>query len=122
MFLHSKENRFLLDILRLGHGLSTLRKDYPDLLAETLSRSSETLALAKSEWTAFVNEFYIGSGLQVPEYPQYVEIQEALGLYGRSQFERILRRLKRNGLKRWNVFVDKIWPKVWRIWKKSREE
>ncbi len=56
---------------------------------------------------------------QVPEYPQYLEIQEALGLYGRSKFERNLRRLKRNGLKRWNVFIDKFWPKLPRIWKKS---
>ena len=118
MFLHSKENRFLFDILRLSHNLSTLQKDYPDLLAETLYRSSETLNLAKSEWTSFANEFYINSGLQVPEYSQYVEIQEALGLCGRSPFERILRRLKRNGLKRWNVFVDKIWPKIGRIRKK----
>ena len=119
MFLHSKENRFLFDILRLGHGFPRLRKDYPELLAEILYRSSETLPLAESEWTTFADEFYITLGLEVPEYPQYLEIQEALGLYGRSQFERILRRLKRNGLKRWNVFVDKIWPK---IRKKSREE
>jgi hypothetical protein len=121
MFLHSKENMFLFDILRLGHPLSTLRKDYPDLIAETLYRSSEALAFAKSEWTAFVDDYYIASGLQLPEYPQYVEVQEALGLYGRSQFECTLRRLKRNGLKRWNMLVDKIGPKVWRIWK-SREE
>ena len=108
MFLHSKENRFLFDILRPGHNLLTLREDYPDFLTESLYRSSETLALAKSEWSAFINDFYIRSGLQVPEYPQYVEIQEALGLCGRSQFEPTLRTLKRNGLKRWNVVVDKV--------------
>ena len=121
MFLHSKENQFLFNMLRFGHPLSTLRKDYPDLMAEALYRSSETLALAESEWKAFVDDYYIASGLQLPAYPQYVEVQEALGLYGRSQFERTLRRLKRNGLKRWNMFVDKIWPKVRRIWK-TREE
>ena len=115
MFLHSKENRFLFDILRSGHSLLTLRKEYPDLLTEILYRSSERLALAKSEWIAFIDEHYIRSGLQVPEYSQYVEIQEALGLYGRSQFERTLRRLKRIGLKRWNVFLDKIWPKAQRL-------
>lgn len=121
MFLHSKENRFLFDILRLGHNLSTLRKDYPDLLAEALYRSSKTLILAKSEWTTFVNEFYINSYLQVPEYSQYVEIQEALGLYGRSQFERILRKLKRNVLKRWNMLVDNIWTKIQGI-RRNREQ
>lgn len=115
MFLHSRENTFLFDMLRLGHGLTILRKDYPDILADALYRSSETLALAESEWMKFADEFFTSRGFQVPEYPQYVEIQEALGLYGRSRFERILRKLKRNGSKRWNVFVDKIRSKCERI-------
>jgi hypothetical protein len=112
MFQHSKENTFLFHILRLAHGLPALQEDYPEFLAEALRRSPETLALAESEWKAFSYEFYTDVGLPMPDNPQYVEIQEALGLYGRSQLERTLRRLKRNGIKWWNVFADKLWSKL----------
>src|SRR5438046_7793714 len=58
MFRHSKENQFLFDILRLGSSFSRLQDSYPDLFAEALYRSPETLTLAKSEWTTFANQFY----------------------------------------------------------------
>lgn len=79
MFQHSRENQFLFDILRLGSNFSTLQDNFPELFAEALYRSPETLALAKSEWTTFANQFYLDAGLQIPEYPQYMEIQVALG-------------------------------------------
>ena len=82
MFLHSKENSFLVDILRFGHSFKTLRKNHPELLTEALQRSPENLAGAASEWRAFVDEFYGNQGIPVSDYPQYVEIQEALGMYG----------------------------------------
>ena len=108
MFVHSKENLLLFDILRLGNGFRELRKNHADLLVEVLHRSTEKLALAATEWKAFTHEFYIDQGLPVPDYPQFVEIQEALGLYGQSQFERTFRRLKRTFLKRWNMLFDRF--------------
>ena len=108
MFVRSKENLLLFDILRLGNGFTELRKNHADLLVEVLRRSTEKLALAATQWKAFAHEFYIDQGLPVPDYPQFVEIQEALGLYGQSQFERTFRRLKRTLLKHWNVFFDRF--------------
>ena len=108
MFVHSKENLLLFDILRLGKGFRGLQKDHGDLLVEILHRSTQKLALAATEWKAFAHEFYIDQGLSVPDYPQFVEIQEALGLYGQSRLERTFRRLKRTLLKRWNVFFDRF--------------
>jgi hypothetical protein len=107
MFLHSRENRFLLDILRMGRNFLELKETYPDLLAKALHRSSANLALATSEWRAFTTEYYLDKNLTIPDYPDYVEIQEALGIYGRSKLTRWLHKLKRNALKRWNVFIDK---------------
>ena len=109
MFVHSKENLLLFDILRLGNGFTELRKNHADLLVEVLRRSTEKLALAATQWKAFAHEFYIDQGFPVPDYPQFVEIQEPLGLYGQSQFERTFGRLKRTLLKRWNVFFDRFW-------------
>jgi hypothetical protein len=122
MFLHSEENRFLHDILRWGSGLSRLQRDYPDLLPEILYRSPEKLALAESAWNYLAQRLYTSAGVEPPDYPQLIEIQEGLGLYGRSQFARILHRLKRNVLKRWNVMVDKLRSKFRRIWKKTCEK
>jgi hypothetical protein len=109
MFVHSKENLLLFDILRLGNGFTELRKNHASLLIEILRRSTEKLALAETEWKAFAHEFYIDQGLPIPDYPQFIEIQESLGLYGHSRLERIFWRFKRSLLKRWNVFFDKFW-------------
>ena len=64
--LHSRENRFLFDILRIGLNFLELREIYPDLLAEALYRSSENLALAASEWRAFAAEFNLDKKLYSP--------------------------------------------------------
>ena len=114
MFLHSRENRFLFDILRMGRNFLELREIYPDLLAEALHRFSENLTLTASEWRAFTADFYLDKNLTIPDYPEYVEIQEALGICGRFKLERWFRKLKRNALKRWNVFIDKYWPGCWK--------
>ena len=91
----------------MGRNFLELRETYPDLLAEALHRGSENLALATSEWRAFTTDYYLDKNITIPDYPDYVEIQEALGICGRSKLKRWLRKLKRNALKRWNVFIDK---------------
>ena len=123
MFLHSRENRFLFDILRprVGETFTDWRRRYPDLLEEALHRSSESLDLAASEWKYFTDQFFRDH--PVLDNPQFVEIQEGLGLYGRWVFERTLRRLKRTAQKRLNVFWDEIcegWGKGWQKGRKYR--
>jgi hypothetical protein len=102
--------RFLFDILRLGHNFAKLRKNHLELLAQALHRSRKKLVSAASEWKIFSEENYISKRLPISDYPQYIEIQEALGTYRRSRFERAFRKLKRIVLKQRNVLVDKFGP------------
>ena len=102
LFQHSKENEFLFDILRSGCSIADLRWKYSEFLAEALHRSPETLEQAASEWETFVDEFFRNQGRVIPNWPQYVEIQEGVGIYGPW------RRLKRRTLKWWNVLWDEL--------------
>ena len=109
MFMHSRENLFLFEILLTDRNFLQLRKIYPDLLAQALCRSSENIALVASEWRAFASRFYLDINYTIPDYPDLVEIQESLGIYGRSKLERWSRKLRRNALRQWNIFIDKYW-------------
>jgi len=102
MFQQSKENEFLFDILRSGCDIADLRWKYREFLTEALHRSQETIKQAASEWEAFVDEFFRNKGRVIPDWPQYVEIQEGVGIYGPW------RRLKRRALKWWNVLWDEL--------------
>ena len=73
-----------------------------NFLAEALHRSPETLEQAASEWEAFADELFRNKGRVIPDWPQYVEIQEGVGIYGSW------RRLKRRALKWWNVLWDEL--------------
>ena len=118
-FIDSKENLFLSDILTRARSLRNIQEDHPRILREAISRTPQTIAMAAAEWNAFVEEFYADQGLPVPDWPQYIEIQESLGLYGRTPAERNLRKLKRRiqrlsyifayGIRH---FVERFWP--WR--------
>jgi hypothetical protein len=108
MFLHSREHMFLYEILSQNVDFRFLRWRHSQLLVEALQRSSETIAMAASEWDEFCNFFYISRGYPVPDLLLYVEIQEALGIYGRWWIERVLRMFKRRLAKQMNVISDRI--------------
>lgn len=116
MFLDSKENQFLGQILRpRKRNFGDLRWQHGRLLAEALRRTPEALELAASAWKVFVSDYF--RDRPVPDWPQYVEIQEGLGLYGRSPFERTFRKLKRTAQKRLNVLWDAFcegWRRGWK--------
>jgi hypothetical protein len=114
MFLRSKENQFLSSLLRPRKGmtLAYLRQNYPEIMSRALHRSPETLGLAVSEWKAFTNHYFISRGRPIPDWPQYVEIQERLESYVSSSFERTLRRLKRNAQK----WLKVLWGHICRVW------
>jgi len=109
MFIHSKENRFLFDILHRGDRLSSLRRNHPKLLSEALLRNHDTIAIAAAEWKAFVEETYLRKGLAIPDYAHFIQIREALDLYGSSKLQRIFRIAQKN----LSVFIHplKTWVK-----------
>jgi hypothetical protein len=107
MFLHSRQNLFVFDILRIGYSFTKLKEIHPDIFSEALARTSIRIEQAAAEWKSFAQEKYLSKGLVIPDYPQFVQIQEALGLYGRSKLERALRRIKSSIRKQWYVIFDR---------------
>lgn len=110
MFLYSRENQFLFFLLRPRKGMTFayLKQEYPEIVSEALHRSPETLGLAFSEWKAFKNSCFISRGRPVPDWPQYMEIEEAFALHELSSFEIILRRFKRTAQK-WLKICGRVW-------------
>ena len=72
-----------------------LRAHYGDLLSVALKRSPEALSAVASEWASFKYSWFQQYERPVPDWPAYVEIQEGLGIYGRTRWHRFGRRVKR---------------------------
>ena len=119
LLMDSEENRFLSDILTRARSLRNIQEDHPRILQEAIGRTPQAIAMATAEWNAFAEEFYGAQGLPVPDWPQCIEIQESLGLYGSTPAERNLRKQKRR-IQRLSYifiygvrdFVERSWP--WR--------
>jgi hypothetical protein len=107
MFLHSRENMFLCEILLQTVDFRFLKRRHPQLLSEALEHSPENIATAASLWTEFA-EFYSSLDESVPDLPLYVEIQESLGIYGRGPIERAVRKLVRRVRKRLMVLIERF--------------
>ena len=110
LFRQSTENKFLFDILRprAEFTLDNLRRQYPRLMTDALHRSKQAIDLAASQWNIFTTEMYTDRGQPIPDWPQYIEIQEGLGLYGRSRLERVVRKFKRRTQK----WLDMLWDTI----------
>jgi hypothetical protein len=106
MFTHSRKNLFVFDVVRIGCNFAKLKEVHPDLFSEALARNSMRIDQAATEWKSFIEGKYSSKGLVIPDYPQFIQIQEALGLYGQSKLERTLRRIKSRIRKCWYVIVD----------------
>jgi hypothetical protein len=71
-----------------------LQKYYPELLKNALEYSPKSLAKAGAEWETFTHRFFINRGRPVPDWPLYVQIQEGLGIYGKTSVHRLVRSMK----------------------------
>ena len=120
MFLLSKENNSLDDILRPGQA-TVLRICHWNRGNFWKKLFVETLELSDSEWRAFAGDTFRDRGCPVPDWPPFVEIQEGLGLCGRSLFERTLRKLKRTAQKELNVLWDEFCESWWKSWKGQKD-
>lgn len=115
MYKFSQENRFLwLIVGPIVMDLKCLHREYPELVDEALERSPENLASAAREWKSFAY-YWNDRGDPIPDHPSFVEIQEGLGLYGRTPLERSLRRIKRTAQKRLNVFIWRLYEWIPRL-------
>ena len=89
----SRENNFFYDILSPMYGctLADFMEKYPDLFQNAIKRSRKSLEAAGAEITNLFTTF----GIAIPRPSLEFEIREALGLYGKTAVERLLRKLKR---------------------------
>jgi hypothetical protein len=88
LYLSASENMFMDNFLLFGNSLPQLHDCNPDVLEEALEWSHDALVTVRSEWEHFVDDFYTSRRRALPDWPQYVEIQKGLGMYGRFHFPR----------------------------------
>jgi hypothetical protein len=91
----SETSHFLLLLLRYGIPLKTLEIWAPNTLKEALQRTPETLTRATGVWKDMTDRFFRNLGRPVPDWPGFVEIQEELGIYGKTAIHRAARRITR---------------------------
>jgi hypothetical protein len=108
-YLHSSENLFLGHVL-LGNvnSLNSLETFHPKELKMALERTPETLADAAILWESIVNDLFRGRNRPIPNWPQFVEIQEGLGIYGTTRYHRLTRDLKKRAQGRLKGIFEKL--------------
>jgi hypothetical protein len=92
-YSESKENFFLDYVLR-GYSLCELQERFPVELPEALRRTPDRLGHATREWEEFTRVFFISQGRPVPYWSSYIEIQQGLGIMGKTDYSMIGMRLR----------------------------
>jgi hypothetical protein len=105
LHLNSDENIFLTHLIQ-KEVFSVIREKHGSAVVEALKQSPDTLAGAAAAWTSFGDTFFRNRGRPIPDWPIYVEIQEALGIYGK--FGQYRRMVKKNIQEHLKVVFDKL--------------
>lgn len=95
LYLHSKENQLLGMAALTFSDFKKVKSHHRRTLAKALNRSQEAMDGARSEWEKFTRAFFKNQGRPVPDWPLYVGVQEALGIYGTTERHVMWRNLKR---------------------------
>jgi hypothetical protein len=80
LHLNSEKNIFLLDIVGMRN-MSIIQKRHQKFMAEALKESPDSLSRAAAAWEGLVDTVFRKRGQPIPDWPIYIEIQEALGIY-----------------------------------------
>lgn len=105
---YSKEALLLCLILDQTVDVDQLRKVNATLIDQIMEKSPENLARIAAQWKSFTDKFFIGRGRPVPEWTQYIEIQEVLGIFGTSSLHRFGRSLRQSGLRLLKKAMDLV--------------
>jgi len=92
--LQSEEVFFLCYLFR--YGLTRTVIAFPEMVKDILQKSSCQTERIKNEWHRFAALYYTSRGRPIPDWAQYIEIQEGLGLM-RNYHKKNIRRLKKRG-------------------------
>ena len=98
LYNNSRQHDFLNRLLRRSHQ-ETFIKYYSDLVSTAYSET--TTEDIQKEWDYFCNRYFVKQGLRIPDWPQYIDVQEQLGLHKRKLLHTL----------RWNKL-----PTGWRGW------
>ena len=104
----SDASYFLTLILRSGISLEILEAMAPNTMKEALQRNPETLTHATGVWKDMTDRFFRDLGRPVPGWPGFVEIQEELGIEGKSAVHCAARRIKRRAQMVWRRMIDEL--------------
>jgi hypothetical protein len=87
----SVEAAFLGFVMDQMVDIDFLRTINSTLVDSILERSPENLQQIASQWHSFTNQFFLSKGRPIPDWPQYINIQQELGLLENSGRFRSLR-------------------------------
>lgn len=83
-------------------------KAFPGMLKDILQESASNMKATKIEWERLAAQYYSTRGRPVPDWAQYIEIQEGLGLIENTDYHRNVRRLKKRGQELLKIVFDVI--------------
>jgi hypothetical protein len=89
-------------------GLNEAIEVFPELVRDAVQTATKDPARISSEWQSFATEFYTSRERPIPDWVQYIEIQEELGLIGKTRCHRIARRVKREAQIVFKAVLDKV--------------
>jgi len=104
--ISSNEAFFIYYLLKWG--LNMAMDAFPELMSEAIQTALKDPARIASEWQSFATEFYTSRGRLVPDWGQYVEIQEELRLIGKASFHRVVRLVKKQAQRILRAVLNKV--------------
>jgi hypothetical protein len=95
----SVEAAFICLVMDQMVDIDILRTVNSTLVDSILERFPENLQQIASQWHSFTDQFFLSKGRPIPDWPQYLKIQQELGLLENSGHFRSLRQCAQRRLK-----------------------
>lgn len=108
LYHQSELSLFLIRISIWGWRLPALQLYFPKLLVKAPDKSPATLSGIASEYESLAIEFFHKSRPPVADWPQFVEIQQGLEIYGKTGYHRLCRKVKMNAQRQLKYIFDQI--------------
>jgi len=113
LYNNSRQHDFLNRLLRRSHQ-ETFIKYYSDLVSAAYSET--TTEDIQKEWDYFCNRYFVKQALRIPDWPQYIDVQEQLGLHKRKLLHTLRWNKLPTGWRGWSriSLPEGTWDWIWR--------
>ena len=91
LYVNSSQHYFLTALLQRAHK-EKFTQFYPELVAAALNET--TNSQVGQEWDYFCFRYFLNRGLRVPDWPQYIDVQEQLGRHRRKTLHKVVNKLR----------------------------